>query len=88
MVNNSTEVLEEDESESVERCVRVVDNGKGMAARARAFVTPIALRYVKAHQQHLFHLQAMRWDPTSVDMSAEQIPTRAEVQYVKSWFLR
>ena len=60
--------------------MRDVDNGQGMTARARSSVTPIALRYVKAHQQHLFHLQTMRRDPGFVAASAMQIIDNTLVQ--------
>ena len=45
-----------------------------MAARSRAYVNPIAMRYVTAHQQHLFDIQAMRRSPTRVDVVPLQIP--------------
>ena len=50
-------------------------SGKGLAERSRAYVKPIAMRYVTTHQQHLFDIQAMRRSPNAVNVGASlQIP--------------
>ena len=45
-----------------------------MAARARSYVRPIAVRYVQSHQQYLFQIQAIRRTPGAVDAAPVHIP--------------
>ena len=58
----------------MQKFVEVVAKGKGMAARSRAYVTPIAVRYVQKHQMHLFDIQAMRRSPGTVTTVPVQMP--------------
>ena len=72
METNSEDVLEE--GESVDKFVQITVKGKGMTERARVYVRPIAVRYVRNHMQYLFQVQSMRRsegpiDDPPVDMS-------------------
>ena len=58
MESNFADVLED--GETVDKFVQVAGKGRGMAARSRNYVSPIAVRYVQKHQQHLFLIQKMR----------------------------
>ena len=59
------------EGETTIKFIVVMATGHGMTERSRSYVRPIAIRYVKTHQKHLFQLQAARRDPnfTVVDVS-------------------
>ena len=69
METNFMDVLVE--GETTIKFIVVMATGHGMTERSRSYVRPIAIRYVKTHQKHLFQLQAARRDPnfTVVDVS-------------------
>ena len=69
METNFADVLEE--GETVDKFVQVAGKGRGMAARSRDYVSPIAIRYVQKHQQHLFQIQKMRRE----NVAASPAPT-------------
>ena len=79
MEANFADVLEE--GETVDRFVEVTAKGRGMAARSRDYVIPIAKRYVQKHQQHLFQIQKMRreTDPDVNDDDASVVVNVAAV---------
>lgn len=75
METNFMDVLVE--GETTVQFIESMAKGRGMAERAREYVRPIAIRYVKAHQTHLFQLQAARRDPdfTTVVNASVNVPT-------------
>ena len=64
METNFPDVLNDDDGdESVQRFMEVVGKGRGMTTRARAYVTPIATRYLYRHRKVLFEIQSARRQP-------------------------
>ena len=67
-----------DETETVTQFLQVAAVGKGKTKRARAYIRPIALRYVEGHQQLQMEIQQSRRQsggPTTVETTPTTDPT-------------
>ena len=78
MEANFADILEE--GDTVDKFVQVSGKGRGMAARSRDYVRPIAARYVQSHCQHLLQLQTLRRETEPINITATAaVPAAAPV---------